>query len=892
MRTKSKQLVINFCFLLLSFAVVSVSFSASSVSPLTPEMVKGKPGKIRSNETPQLSRLMELLVLGKAPANVPLWNLLEDGHNSQGNESQLLCLLAARHLDNQARQTVLEKVTNGHCNTGRQGYRWVGTNRLAQEDSMALFKKKYLPQIREAAGRVAAFKGFQEIIFVNWIRVTERNYSSEKGGFVIGCCNTSIPMLHLMDYKNPAIWKVSRDRAKQIMDGPLRSGGGLMLEMVIQLGDLTKMYGKYGIEGHIKSMALYDFNDKSLSRPLHQFARSDYIDMDKIAGREAQAREQARLGSLQKLELADAAYFAAAYADLSGKGMKLVDDMLARRRYSSDPWQAKQQKEKDRMQFTNILKQGLANFDRNKAVWISGVITLNNYNVNKSYFPLKSIKVHIGEYNKDEKNQWVRVQLVRPQIAELPVPPELARKISARFRGAYAGGYRALVKPVNANESGYVLELAVERLELLADNKNVALMDEKNIVWRYTPTSYGALHAEASRKQAEQQKSIDQQRQACIDSKSYICYSKVCAQLRDMGKTKEWKSCMDESRRLARAWEREKSLARRETLKSEQKQQYQQATIVASCNRKYTGYGIQPWMPAKGTPEYEAAMKQCQKLPVQEVHGPDILGLRLGMPMNDANNLIRRQSLTKNTISKETRPFEKAALYWSDDANHGIAVFSLMNGGFERVAGVSRRLYAGNKKTTASQVISGLRNKYGKEQWSSGNKKLLWTFPDGSQKPSAKLCSGLTKLIEPRAGWMREWSAGDSRRQEREQRQSRSMERVGRQQECMAKHGMPTNPAAMQEFARCMQNLPAAPAASGVSTGGNGARLPMMIRPNGSPGLYANYKACGPVVVAELNSDGTGMLTDMSLVLINPDWVARQPAFAFKSGKGGGQIDF
>ena len=76
------------------------------------------------------------------------------------------------------------------------------------------------------------------------------------------------------------------------------------------------------------------------------------------------------------------------------------------------------------------------------------------------------------------------------------------------------------------------------------------------------------------------------------------------------------------------------------------------------------------------------------------------------------------------------------------------------------------------------------------------------------------------------------------------------------------------------------------------NTSGNNARLPMMIASNGSPGIYEEYKACGPVVIAQANKDGVGNLIDMSQILFDPDWISHQPAFAFASGEAGGEIKF
>lgn len=119
------------------------------------------------------------------------------------------------------------------------------------------------------------------------------------------------------------------------------------------------------------------------------------------------------------------------------------------------------------------------------------------------------------------------------------------------------------------------------------------------------------------------------------------------------------------------------------------------------------------------------------------------------------------------------------------------------------------------------------------------------------------------------------------------------MAAVAPQQECMAKHGMPTSPEDMQVLARCIRELAAsatAPQSSGASE--SGARLPFMVKASGTSGLYAGYESCGVVTIAHLNTDDAGIVKDISSVLFDPSWLARQPAFAFKSGGGEDQIDF
>lgn len=932
MKSVLKCSIIGTCCFLVYVATLDVSSAASAVKALTPSVVKDRPGinmttkkgsfdfqNLLASRNPdpdaqELVRLMELLVIGKAPASVPIDDLVyRDSTTSQG---PALCLLAARQLEPTARNSLLSKVQRSDgCYLYGERYSWIGRNKLEAEDTLNTFKQKYLPQIKQAATKVASYKGFQEIIWVGMLPVDPNSYYREKGGFSLcgatgpgADCRWSpridIPMLHLEAVKPVGVWKVTEARARQLMNGPLTTRQLLPLETIVEVGGVRKVNGRYMLTGHIKSIALYAKSDMALSSPLHRFAKEDFTDTASTAAREAQEREQARLASLERVELARSKYFLAAYAELSGKGLKLVDEIVEQKRYQGNPFDIKRQKDKDRAQMREILIQELARFDRNKPVWISGILTLGPYNIQQSYFPLggRIPEIHVSDGKGDPYANLIRVQLLQSQIERLPVPPDIAERIYEKYggRGAY---FRALVKPVNtgptgkARGAGRTLDLAVERLELLSTDQHVAVLDEKNVVWRFTPPTYETLQADA----AQEQERIAQQKRTCAASKSRECYDDLCAKIKKTGDMKEIEWCVHEQSlayKESRFAEHKTTEAKRQ---EEMEKQRQSMVVGRACQNRYTAYGVQPWMPVEGTPEFQNAMTACQKEPVRDVYGPDILGLRLGMPLNEANNFIRRQSVKQNTTLKDTRPFEKATLYWTDDGNHGIAVFSLVNGEYERVAAVSRRLYFGDKGPSRSEIIDGLRKKYGAELWSDSDRVKLWSMADGAQKPSGKMCSGLVNLIEPREGWSRAWGAGSSaaREDRRAARQADMSARMSAQQECVAKYGMPmggqpgaVNMQMMQELQRCLQEKALGTQAAPAAPAGTSARLPMTVKASGSPKLYEGYQACGPVIVAYLNSDTGGALKDLSLVLFDPGWIARQPAFAFASDAGKTHVKF
>lgn len=906
MKTISKLVILNICFLLLSFAVADVCHGASAVKGLNIYKIKGKPGidwQIKNpSNTQEFIRLMELLIIGTAPDSVPIEQLVS---LSSGSEGPLHCILAARHLTATERAKVLKITppTRASCVLNLVRFIWAGRHKLEREDSKKLFKEKYLPQIKEAAAKVASFQGFREIIIVNKAYILPDNYSRSSGGFSFSWKpGNGIPLLSMKDSKPITVWKVNETKARQLMGGllaPKQVYGKthyptFQVEEIIELHGAVKTSTGYKILGRTKSIVLYE--DKARTKILHRFAMEDFTNMAAIAAREAQAGEQARLAKLEKVKLAGSQYFSAAYAELSGKGLKLVDEMMEFKRYGGSPFEIKSKRKKDHARMTKKLKEELSRFDRNETVWISGTLTLSSYNIDQSYFPLHKATVYIGEDNRGDKDGWVSVRLIQSQIVKLPIPSDMAKRMSLPRGGGYAGIFRALVKPVNTPGPGRTLELAIVRLELLKTPQHTAILDDKNVIWRYTPPGYKTFLATAAQQKAQEQKNIAELKKVCAATKDnpISCYSKLCSKIMATGDMEGYKSCTADSGRAFRKWKDSQWAAINAKEAARMKNKKQNMVNERMCRGRYTGSAVQSWMPVKGTPEFKAAMTACQNEPVRAVYGPDILGLRLGMPLSDAKNFIKRQSIKYNTTLKDTRPFEKASLYWSEDANHGIAVFSLVNGEHERVAAVSRRLYMGDKKMTAGRVIDGLRKKYGRELWSSGGRTLLWASPEGSKKPSAKKCSGLAELVEPRAGWNRTWATGTKRATAREQRQAAAMAAVAPQQECMAKHGMPASPEDMQVLARCIRelaaNATAPPESSGAS--GSGARLPFMVKASGTSGLYAGYESCGVVTIAHLNTDDAGIVQDISSVLFDPSWLARQPAFAFGSGGGEDQIDF
>lgn len=272
-------------------------------------------------------------------------------------------------------------------------------------------------------------------------------------------------------------------------------------------------------------------------------------------------------------------------------------------------------------------------------------------------------------------------------------------------------------------------------------------------------------------------------------------------------------------------------------------------------------------------------------------YGPDILGLRLGMSEKKARSVMQRQRFSSRASTDDPRPFHDATLQWTRDDTHGIALYYLYSGGEKRLAAVSRRLYFDNKNTRIDQVRDGLRKKYGKESQASASGTLLWV---GKGKSGTRSCKRLEKKLAERTDWSRKWKAPRVRG-------SQSMSTGSAQsvsQACMSKYGFKPGmmPGAgtfdiskMMGLQQCMSQQ-----AGKMIPGSSGRkqRATMMIAKEGAPQDYQKFASCGPVIIASQHNDASGKLTDVSLVLFDPAWLAELPAYLFKQSGSTGDIQF
>jgi hypothetical protein len=117
--------------------------------------------------------------------------------------------------------------------------------------------------------------------------------------------------------------------------------------------------------------------------------------------------------------------------------------------------------------------------------------------------------------------------------------------------------------------------------------------------------------------------------------------------------------------------------------------------------------------------------------------GPDIVGLRLGMTFDEADRIIRSHMkvghvLTRDrakdptAITGEFERFSSSKLYISQGLNEFIILYDEPPSAPRTVLGITRQLTFPNGQLIPLQVLSQLRKKYGKEDWTGRRKGVGW----------------------------------------------------------------------------------------------------------------------------------------------------------------------
>jgi len=114
-----------------------------------------------------------------------------------------------------------------------------------------------------------------------------------------------------------------------------------------------------------------------------------------------------------------------------------------------------------------------------------------------------------------------------------------------------------------------------------------------------------------------------------------------------------------------------------------------------------------------------------------ETFGPDVVGLQLGMTLDEADQMIKERKKPREVIDGEPlRPFVRARLYLMEPADEAIALFTLKDEHGERVAGLIRKVYfePGSAPSQAA-IVSSLDEKYGSPAYkfeNRGSSTRLW----------------------------------------------------------------------------------------------------------------------------------------------------------------------
>lgn len=336
-------------------------------------------------------------------------------------------------------------------------------------------------------------------------------------------------------------------------------------------------------------------------------------------------------------------------------------------------------------------------------------------------------------------------------------------------------------------------------------------------------------------------------------------------------------------------------------------QQYSKAGAVdRDCRNRFRGLANRLGTPAEGTPPFESAVARCFSDPGREAYGPDIVGIRLGTNFNDAERAAY-QRFSENGYMKSRHkrpyPFENSSLLWErKSANEGIALFSIRgHQQRELLAGIGRRLYFGEQGPKKSDIVKGLRDKYGREASSSSN-ALVWAFPPANSKLKDKSkCAPLAKMIRGRGGWEPGWKQPIDRQAQQAKLQAERSVVQTKYQACTTKvqndymkkfEGASESKInklsieMQQEISVCSNEYSAANSklSSSVQSDNRPERKPLMIE-GGNPKGFHSYRACGPVLVTTFAHGEGGRLKGAAFVLFDPSWVGRQPGFMFKSSK-------
>lgn len=111
--------------------------------------------------------------------------------------------------------------------------------------------------------------------------------------------------------------------------------------------------------------------------------------------------------------------------------------------------------------------------------------------------------------------------------------------------------------------------------------------------------------------------------------------------------------------------------------------------------------------------------------------GPDVIGLRMGMTLQQADEIIRRdRKLMKVIDGDPPRPFAAARMYVLEPGNEYIALMAMKTSGAERLASIDRTLYFDpDDPPSQTAITASVDKKYGDPRYvyeTKGRFERLW----------------------------------------------------------------------------------------------------------------------------------------------------------------------
>lgn len=138
------------------------------------------------------------------------------------------------------------------------------------------------------------------------------------------------------------------------------------------------------------------------------------------------------------------------------------------------------------------------------------------------------------------------------------------------------------------------------------------------------------------------------------------------------------------------------------------------------------------------TPTPEPAVDAMRNADSGQPYGPNVLDLRLGMTLEQADQVIRAYKTPVNVVDGQpVRPYLQGRVYVLEPGDEAISLFTLDSANGERIAGVVRRVYFDpDAAPTQTAIVSSIESKYGTPSYvydSKGMFDRIWAMSPGGE---------------------------------------------------------------------------------------------------------------------------------------------------------------